>query len=131
MIQQPHLFVVDDEAVISATLALILRSMGCSATAFTDPLDALHSAKSDYPDLLLSDVMMPQLTGVDLAIQMLQVCPGCKVLLFSGQASTNSLLEEALERGHDFRLLQKPLHPTALLAEIAGMWQQLVPQHQN
>jgi DNA-binding response OmpR family regulator len=62
-----HIFVVDDEKVISDTLAVILRLNGFAATSFTNPLEALNYASSGSPDLLVSDVVMPELSGIDLA----------------------------------------------------------------
>jgi len=113
-----HVFVVDDERVISDTLAAILRLNGFAATSFTNPLDALDNAHSASPDLLLSDVAMPQLSGIELAIQIRETCPNCKILLFSGQATTSDLLRDARERGHEFQLVTKPVHPTDLLQRI-------------
>ena len=111
-------FVVDDERVISDTLTAILRLNGFAATSFTNPLDALDNAHSASPDLLLSDVAMPQLSGIELAIQIRETCPNCKILLFSGQATTSDLLQDARERGHEFQLVTKPVHPTDLLQRI-------------
>lgn len=116
--QISRVFVVDDEPIIAETLAAILRKSGFSARFFTNPLLALASARSDPPDLLISDVVMPQLSGVDLSIQMIDQCPGCAVLLFSGQAETVDLLVAARERGYNFHLLAKPVHPTDLLRRI-------------
>ena len=115
----PHIFVVDDEEIIATSLAAILRMSGFAATAFTDPRNALSQARSEAPNLLLSDVVMPQMSGIDLAIQIKQHCPNCKVLLFSGQAITSDLLRQARQQGHDFNLLSKPIHPTDLLREIS------------
>jgi CheY-like chemotaxis protein len=116
-----RIFVVDDEQVIAETLATILQRFGFAVTFFTNPLEALNIARSDAPDLLISDVMMPQLSGTDLAMQMVELCPRCKILLFSGQASTMDLLQASRERGHDFHLLAKPVHPTDLLREIGSL----------
>ena len=91
---------------------------GFHATSFTDLLKALQAAHTGSPDLLISDVVMPQMSGIDLAIQLGDVCPGCKVLLFSGQAATAGLLEEAGAKGHRFGILMKPVHPADLLARI-------------
>ena len=115
------IFVVDDENVIASTLAIILNQSGFEAVAFTDPLEALETARLSSPDLLLSDVMMPQMTGLDLAIELRKFAPGCKVLLFSGQASTADLLEKAQRDGHDFALLTKPVHPTDLLSALRDL----------
>lgn len=82
--RQPPVFVVDDEDVIASTLAMILRSQGgFEARAFAMPLDALEAAQLYAPDLLISDVVMPALSGIDLTIQVREHCPDCKVLLIS------------------------------------------------
>jgi CheY-like chemotaxis protein len=114
----PRVFVVDDEPVIASTLAAILQMNGFSAKFFSCPLEALAAARLKAPDLLISDVAMPGISGIDLAIQMRALYPTCKVLLFSGQAATLDLLEGARAQGHDFDLLQKPVPPTELLFEV-------------
>lgn len=113
-----RIFVVDDEAVIATTLATILGRSGFDAISFTAPLEALEAAQNQPPDLLISDVMMPKLSGIELAIRLKETAPQCKVLLFSGQASTANLLEEARRRGHDFELLSKPIHPSEFLQKV-------------
>ena len=67
--QKKRIFVVDDEPTIASSLAAILRIHGFLARYFVDPLEALDAAKVEPPDLLISDVVMPQLSGVDLAIR--------------------------------------------------------------
>ncbi len=63
---------------------------------------------------------MPGMSGIDLAIQIKEQYPNCKVLLFSGLASTAGLLDEARRQGHDFEILAKPIHPSDLLAKMAA-----------
>jgi DNA-binding NtrC family response regulator len=120
---KPRLFVVDDEFVISTTLATILQRSGFDAEAFTNPLKALEAASQNPPDLLISDVMMPELSGIELAIRMQSAHPSCRVLLFSGQAATANLLDEASKQGHNFELLSKPIHPADLLQKIKSVTQ--------
>ena len=117
----PRIFVVDDEHVIASTLAAILQRNGFSAKFFTCPLAALTAARLKAPDLLISDVAMPGISGIDLAIQIKMQYPACKILLFSGQAATLDLLEEARSQGHDFQLLEKPVHPSTMLAKIGAL----------
>jgi CheY-like chemotaxis protein len=117
----PRIFVVDDEPVIASTLAAILQMNGFSAKFFTCPLEALTAARSKAPDLLISDVDMPGISGVELAIRMRAQYPTCKILLFSGQAATVDLLEDARAQGHQFDLLLKPVPPTELLFELGKM----------
>lgn len=113
-----HVFVVDDEKTIASTLATILQLSGFTARFFVHPREALHAASTDPPDVLISDVMMPELSGIDLAIQVQRICPACRILLLSGQASTADLLQAAREKGHHFALLSKPIHPTELLIRV-------------
>jgi CheY-like chemotaxis protein len=85
---------------------------------FVNSLEALEAARTVKPDLVIADVVMPGLSGIHLAIQLKELCPTCKVLLFSGQAKTEDLLEAARKQGHDFAVLAKPIRPTDLLARI-------------
>ena len=115
---RPRVFVVDDEPVISTTLAIILQRSGFDAVPFADPLAALASIVETPPDMIVTDVMMPGMTGIDLALRVTKVCPDCKVLLFSGQAGTNDLLEKARIHGHQFEILAKPVPPEAFVKAI-------------
>jgi DNA-binding NtrC family response regulator len=125
--KQNRIFVVDDEYVIASSLAMILRHQGFDATFFTLPVEALQAACDQAPDLLISDVVMAELSGIDLAIKVQECCPECKILLFSGQAATAHLLEVAHARGHDFELLLKPIHPADLLSKIQKVTQSSSP----
>lgn len=120
--QKLSVFVVDDENVIATTLAMILRLQGgFCARSFNQPQEALDAARLEAPDLLISDIVMPQISGIDLAIQIRECCPDCKILLFSGLASTADLLEAAKADGYDFDFLTKPVHPTELLIKIRSL----------
>jgi DNA-binding NtrC family response regulator len=121
-----RVFVVDDEFIIASTLATILQRNGFDAVSFTDPLEALSAAETQAPDLLITDVVMPGMSGIDLAIAVKKLSPQCKVLLFSGQAATANLLQEARTNGHDFELLSKPIHPTDLLKKIKNVTEEVL-----
>jgi len=119
---KPLVYVVDDERVIAETLAMILSQAGFTAYAFQDPRMALAAAKANSsPNLLITDVLMPEMSGIDLAIEFHRDYPRCKVLLFSGQSATANLLEAARGQGYEFELLQKPIHPADLLAKLRGL----------
>src|SRR5262249_28080410 len=115
---QPFIVVVDDEKRIADTLALILNSKGYEAKAAHDGASALEICRKKTPDLVLSDVVIPGMNGIELAIAIRQQFRGCHILLFSGQAETAEILEDARRRGYDFELLAKPLHPEHLLGRI-------------
>jgi DNA-binding NtrC family response regulator len=122
-----RIFVVDDEPVIASTLAAILQLHGFSARFFTSPLEALTAARTKAPELLISDVTMPDISGIDLAIKMKAQHPECKILLFSGHPASLALLEDARARAHDFRLLLKPVPPGEFLSEIGRTLAPAVP----
>ena len=115
-----RIFVVDDEPVIAMSLALILRGNGMAVESFTRSTDALEAARLAPPDLLLSDVLMPVLSGVELARAITELRPDCKVLLFSGQAGVMDLYDGSDGKGR-FPMLAKPVHPEEILQAIAAM----------
>ena len=117
--EAPVVLIVDDEKVIADTLSIILTHAGFITMTAYDGVTALRIANGITPALLISDVVMPGITGVELAIMLTQSIPDLKVLLFSGQASTVDLLEKARRDGHHFTALTKPVHPTDMLKRIS------------
>jgi FixJ family two-component response regulator len=118
MPDKPTVHVVEDEPIIANTLAIILNAAGFEAMAFNSEEDCLGAAKSAPPPLLITDVAMPGIDGIQLAIQFKTLLPDCKILLLTGQASTEDLLVSANKRGHCFEIIAKPVHPKELLAKI-------------
>jgi DNA-binding response OmpR family regulator len=116
---RPVVMVVDDESSIADTLAEILSRSGYAAVAAYDADSALETALLNPPEMLITDVVLPATNGIDLAIHVRRIFPDCKIILFSGQASTADLLAAANREGHQFVLLSKPVHPTDLLARIS------------
>lgn len=116
---RPVVLVVDDESVIADTLAEILSRSGYHGIAVYDGDSALETALLSPPEMLITDVVLPGITGIELAIRMRRIFPECKIILFSGQASTADLLASARADGHHFTLLNKPLHPQDLLLRVA------------
>ncbi len=117
---RPRVLVADDEQVIANTLAIILKQAGFEARAVFSGEKAVEALDTFKPDMLISDVIMTGMTGIEAAIITRQRMPNCKILLFSGQAATADLLEKARAQGHEFEILAKPVHPTDLLAKLRG-----------
>jgi DNA-binding NtrC family response regulator len=113
-----RILIVDDEKNIADTLAMVFQIKGHEALAVYNAESAVEAIETFEPDVVLSDVIMGKMTGVDLAIYLSRARPECKVILFSGQTATANLLSEANRKGHDFRLLAKPIHPEQLLKEL-------------
>jgi CheY-like chemotaxis protein len=116
-----RVFILDDQVSVASTLAMILRTQGIDVTAFSDPLKALQAARSQCPELIVSDISMPVLSGIDLAILLSAEQPDCKVLLISGSTGDPELLEAAMTHGHVFGVLQKPVYPYILLRRINAL----------
>lgn len=113
-----RVLVVDDEKIIAATLGIIFTQAGFASTSYNDPLDLLSACEIDAPDAVVSDVMMPHMTGIELALKLRELYPACKVILMSGQAATADLLQEATRQGHTFDVLGKPVPPAALIQHV-------------
>lgn len=116
---RPVVLVVDDESRIADTLAEILSRSGYAAVAVYDADSAMETALLQPPQMLITDVVLSGMNGIDLAINIRRIFPECKIILFSGQASTADLLAAANREGHQFALLSKPVHPADLLARIS------------
>lgn len=112
------ILVVDDERVIADTLAMILSQSGFDARAVYSGEGAVELASTFEPDMLISDVIMADLNGIDAAIRIRALLPKIKILLFSGQAATADLLEKARAQGYEFEILAKPVHPQDLLNRL-------------
>lgn len=110
--------IADDERIIANTLATILNQSGFDARAVYSGEEAVATAEIFRPDLLISDVVMGGITGIEAAIKIRNRLPACKTLLFSGQAATAALLQSAEADGYNFELLMKPVYPGDLLAKL-------------
>lgn len=115
------ILVVDDEPAIRMTAAAILEMQGYKTQTAADGDSALERALEIRPDLVLSDVVMPGMNGIQLAIALSEVLPETKVLLFSGNTATADILEGARTQGYDFKILAKPVPMEELLAEVRNL----------
>lgn len=116
-----RILVVDDERRVADTLSEILFSSGFDAVAAYDGWMALDAATRFQPDCLLSDVLMPKMNGVELAIAIRNLHPAAKILLFSGQVGISEILEGGHKRGLAFDLIAKPIHPVKLLELLRNL----------
>ena len=125
---KPRVLIADDEQVIADTLAMILNQGGFEARAVYSCVTALEIAPAFKPDLLVSDVIMAELNGVEAAIRMKALLPDIRVFLLSGQMATAEIVEQAQATQYGFEVLIKPLHPQTLMDKLrASMPQTSVP----
>ena len=115
---QSKILIVDDHRLIADTLAEILGNAGFDAIAAYDGWDALEKASRFRPNWVLTDVLMPRMNGVELAIAMRKNHPSSSILLFSGQAGISEILLEGQRQGYQFELIAKPIHPMRLIERL-------------
>jgi CheY-like chemotaxis protein len=115
------ILVVDDEKLIADTLVQILNMMGYHAVSVYNGAEAIERAATSSFDMLISDVVMPGMNGIDSAIEICRLLPACKVLLISGNSRTADMLQNAQSKGHLFDVLAKPVHPQEILERLAVM----------
>src|ERR1700739_4239680 len=94
-----RVLIADDERIIANTLALILKASGYEARAVYSGEKAVEEAVELKPDVLICDVILGGISGIEVAVSITKSQPSCRVILFSGQASTAHLLERAEAEG--------------------------------
>lgn len=118
---KPKVLIADDEKVIADTLAMILNQGGFEARAVYSCKNAVELAPAFRPDMLISDVIMAELNGVDAAIQIKALLPDIRVFLLSGQTATAEMLAKSPAKDLGFEVLIKPLHPKDLLMRLRSV----------
>ncbi|MDP9160194.1 MAG: response regulator [Acidobacteriota bacterium] len=113
-----RVLVIDDEKNLADTVVWILEENGFEAVAAYTGAAALEKICSFPPDIVISDVIMPGMNGIDVCSIVQTKFPYCHILLFSGQAVTSELLYNARRKGFEWELLAKPVDPEELLAKL-------------
>jgi CheY-like chemotaxis protein len=114
----PMILVVDDEPLVCDTLVQILREEGYEALSVSDGAAAVQLARYARPQIVICDVVMPGLNGIDAAKKIREFLPEAHIILFSGQAAAAGLIERAEIEGHRFEVLAKPIKPDVLLKRV-------------
>ena len=111
--------IVDDEPLIADTLAEILNNSGnFVAVAVYDGASALEQVRNTGPDILITDVVMPEMNGIELAKAIKSLYPKTRIVLLSGQAQTRDFMQQAEHEGYGFELWAKPIHPDIVLERL-------------
>jgi CheY-like chemotaxis protein len=116
-----RVLIVDDERIIADTLSMILAKKGFDTRAVYSGEEALEAATRLVPDVLVSDIVMRGMSGIDAAIKICETIPNCRVILLSGQGGTADLLRHAKLHGHKFEILTKPIHPQVLIDRVISL----------
>lgn len=112
---------IDDEKYIADTLVMILKQSGREAAAAYDGKAAVERADTFRPTVVISDIIMPGMNGIETCKNIQAKFPACHVFLFSGQAATNDLVREVWEQKLRWELLAKPIEPEELLVKLDSL----------
>ena len=114
------ILVVDDEQAVADTLCLIFKKRGFDCRAVYTGAAAVACTDEYCPELLLCDISMPGMSGLEVVSQVTVKCPDCRVLLLTGHYTNLGYAQEwALSHSAPSRIMTKPV-PPALLLEAAG-----------
>jgi CheY-like chemotaxis protein len=114
----PHILVIDDDIAVADTVAMVLNTDGFEARAVYSGEAGVELARSLEFEFLVTCVVMPQMNGIEAAIQIRELLPRCKVLLVSRDNGSSALLQDTLSRGYKFEVLAKPVHPLVLFQTL-------------
>jgi PAS domain S-box-containing protein len=125
-IHDATLLVVEDDESVREFTEEALRSEGWTVLSAADPTDALAIAarESQRIDLLLTDVVLPGMSGGDLALRLCAIRPGLRVLFVSGYADEDVMGRGGLAPGA--QLLEKPFTPAQLRDRVYQILQSTV-----
>jgi CheY-like chemotaxis protein len=111
--------IVDDEPVFVDTFAMILGQFGYQVLKAYSGEQALEILENLRPDLLLADIVMYEINGVEVAMAARQRWPDCIIFLTTGHWGNLGLIEPATAAGFEFHLLGRPIHPRDLMRTFA------------
>ncbi len=110
----PTILVIDDESGILDALRILLRNEGFDVTTAQGGRAGLESLKATMPDIVLTDIRMPQVGGIDILTAVRDQDPETPVILMTAQASLQSAIQAVNEGA--FYYIQKPFSNDDLLA---------------
>ena len=113
-----RVLVVDDEKLIADTLVRILTKDGFTAAVAYSGDHAIQCAREGHFDVVLMDVMMPEMNGIEAWEEINKIHPECQMILLSGNMATEQLLWDALDRGMHFEIFIKPVHPHVIIERL-------------
>ena len=121
----PLVLVVDDEMIVAVTLTEILRRKGFNAVWFNRSTEALAYVQNGPIDLLLTDLAMPDLDGVELVTKVYDLIPTCRFLLFSALSDCPNTMERVGCLTPRIHVEAKPLAVEKLVSTLMMLLEQV------
>ncbi len=121
-----HILIVDDETSVIVVLREMLTRLGYSVVSASEATQALGLVSLGYVDLVITDLVMPNMSGVELIIELKRRVPSLKIIAISGgslEEGPDGYLSRAQKVGVD-RCLKKPF----MLNTLSAMVKELLPE---
>jgi len=118
----PSVLIVDDDQIVADSLAAFFTQEGCDARAVYSPIDAIEQLESNTYQILLTDLNLPAMTGIDLLRKAKVLSPSTAVILITGYAAVETAVEALRTGAVDF--LTKPIVDDELRLALTRALQQ-------
>ena len=114
-----RLLILDDEPLIVDALCMVVKQYGYESRGAYTHSSAVSIAREFRPNVFLTGFNnLCDKNGCETALEILAFLPQCRVIISSGAAATGDALNAYRQRGYDFEVLAKPVHPQDLLAKL-------------
>jgi FixJ family two-component response regulator len=120
--QKQYIFLVDDDMAILKTVGETLKKLGVSVTCFPGATDCLERLYKEECDLLIADVKMPEMNGMELLSECHRIAPWMPVLLITGYADIPMAFAAGRDGAVDF--IEKPLNRESFIFKVNSLLQQ-------
>ena len=114
-----RILLAEDDDSMRGFLERALVKAGYDVMAFTNGVDALDRLKEEPFTLLLTDIVMPRMDGIELARRASEIDPGLKIMFITGFAAV--ILNNETRAPKDARVLSKPFHLKDLVREVGKL----------
>lgn len=118
-----RILLAEDEDAMRAYLARALENAGYEVVAVSRGTEALPYLEGERFDLLLSDIVMPEMDGIELAQRCAEISPQTKVMFITGFAAVTLKANRAAPQA---KVLSKPFHLRDLVMEVQRVFGQSV-----
>ncbi len=110
------ILIIDDEKPIRETLKEIVEYEGHKVDIASDGFEGIEQAESKQYDVILCDIKMPRMDGIEVIEKLMNICPNVPIIMISGHANVETAVEALKKGAYDF--IEKPLDLNRLLVTV-------------
>jgi FixJ family two-component response regulator len=126
---EQHVFFLDDEPQVREVVRETLEGVGIKVTCFACPTACLARLRSQKPDLLITDLRMPEKDGLELLADVKHTAPWVPVLMITGYGDIPTAVKAVKGGAADF--IEKPLGKHAFLRKVRSILAESTPAEMN